>query len=417
MFCYNCGSSMSDNAKFCPACGASVGKSAGDTADVTAAETAGGNVPGNAPIADTTPVYGGTPPYGEPNGTVQQQNPVFPTAKPVAYGVGAAVPVSVSGAPAVKKISAASVVFGILFGLISTVLLVAGGGIFSVRSGLEQHALSDEIRNIDLGTIVVGDILMSDKLEEACDEFNIVLPDSSPKKANVLDVLELSAKVPGDAITRSQFKEIIKKLDISDEVADIASAYETYLVTGEDELEDELADYIKTLVLHSENSVYNVTGHRLNSSFKENIDDYVVKYEDQINAITPSETLGKYYSTISLVISPVIFIAAFALVVVLTALVGVISKNVSPALISGGAACVVSGGVLMIAGAVLSDLSFIKGLNYTVVRETLSPMIHAAFGTRLLYAGLIIAGIGLCLVIAFAVVKIVSAAKRKKAAQ
>ena len=353
---------------------------------------------------------------------------LFTNAQPSNYGMPMGVyreevPMSYSQPRAkrvrkeVKKMKlSVSVILAAVFGLFAFVF-----GIFSfvggtVRMGLSSGELSAEISELEIGKIVVGDILVQDSMADVVKDNGIVLPEKHPERATIADIVACTINdyVHTADLTADQINEIFRRAHVGEELSSLVKAYEEYIVTGDtEEFADGLCKEIKDLVKRSENNVINIAGMRLADDYEEQLDNALDGERNSIESILPGEALDGVSGLIRFALSPVTLIAALVLAVVLVVLEWVITKRVNAALMAGGAAFTLIGIILTAASIILSNLTMIGGLDYTVVNKVVSPMLYNTFGFKLLTGGLITLGVGLVLIAIFIVMKVL---EKKRAA-
>ncbi len=318
--------------------------------------------------------------------------------------------------PAKKLNMAVTIVISILFGIMSFAFVTTAFTVGSVKQGLAENALSDGIEDIDLEDIVVGDLLCSPKFENFVRANNIVLPEKKAEKAELAEVIALSVRVNSKNLTSDQVEEIISRLRISEELSVIVKAYEDYLITGKpgDELSDGIGEEIKRIVKNGEKTVSEITEMRLADNYEEKLDDIINDNQDLLDSILPENSLKSASGVINIVCNPIVLIASLVLSVVMIALIWVISKRVAAALMTGGIVFTLIGCVFVAASIVIQDLTMISVLNYSCVEDVLSPLLYNAFGSNLLYSGLICVGTGVVLIAAFVITKIAGKSHRNK---
>lgn len=317
----------------------------------------------------------------------------------------------------VKKLNmAVTIIISILFGIMSFAFVTAAFTVGSVKQGLVENALSDGIEDIDLEDIVVGDLLSAPNFKNFVSANNIVLPEKKAEKAELAEVIALSVRVNSKNLTSDQVEDIISRLKISKELSVIVKAYENYLITGKpgDELSDGIGEEIKRIVKNGEKTVVEITKMRLVDNYEEKLDEIINDNQDLLDSILPENSLKRASGVISIVFNPIVLIASLVLSVVMIFLIWVISKRVTAALMTGGVVFTLIGCVFAAASIVIQNLTMISVLNYSCVEDVLSPLLYNAFGSNLLYSGLICVGTGVVLIVAFVIVKIVGKSHRNK---
>lgn len=410
------------------------GQPVGNTPNGFPANNAAGfpGTPGNDP---TQPGGFQAPPAGADmqfmnNGGLPDGQNLFSNAQPANYGApmgtyGAEVPMSYSQpAPRrvrkeVKKMKmSVSVILAAVFGLFSFlfgIISFTGG---TVRMGLSSGELSSEVEQLEIGKIVVGDILVQDSMAKVVKDNGIVLPEKHPERATIADIAAatINDNIPIANLTANQINEIIKRAHVSDELSRLVKSYEEYIVTGRtEEFADGICQEIKDLVKRSESNVITIAGMKLSDDYEEQLDNALDGEKNSIEGILPAEALDGVSGLLGFALSPVTLIAALVLSVGLIVLAWAITKRVNAALMAGGAAYALIGIILTTASIILSNLTMISGLDYNVVSRVLSPMLYNTFGMKMLTGGLITLGLGLALIVVFIVMKVLE--KKRTPAQ
>lgn len=310
----------------------------------------------------------------------------------------------------VKKMKlSVSVVLAVVLGLFSFIfgLYAFVGGI--VRNGLSGGELSSGIRKIEIGKIVVGDILTQDGMADIVEKNGLVLPDKRPEKATIAQIaaLTVNENLPSADLTEDKINEIIDRADISKELSKLVKSYEEYILTGDTrEFSDGLCEEIKQVIVRSERYVIGIAGMKLAPDYEEQLDKVLDSESDAIEGILPEEALSGVSGVLGFVLSPVVLVAALVLSVLLILLVWLITKRVPAAFIAGGAAYTVIGALLIVASVFASNLTMFSAIDYTVVEKLLTPLVYNAFGMSMLYSGFITLGAGVILVALFIVFKV-----------
>ncbi len=472
MFCVNCGAKVADNARFCGFCGATLtpapAPEAAQAANAVPAEpVAVAPVSPAAPVAPVAPVAENipaaqvvtdnnavdvpqtftAPDFGQsavpaeatsapifsqdtsnaaPVMTDEAAQPAAPAGDIPEYQNPAGVPpvqaapaAAKPKAPAKKKGTAVTIVLAVVFGLLAFLLGVFAftGGV--VRNGLSSGEISSEVRKIDFGKIVVGDILTDPSMADVVEKNGLILPDSRPGRATIAQVaaLTINKSVPAANLTDDMINKILDKSEINKQLSEVVKSYEEYIVTGKTRrFKDGLCAEIKDLVKSTEKYVIEIANMRLAADYEVQLDATLKDEEETIEGILPAAALKKYSGLIGFALSPVTLVAALVLCVVLAVLEGLITKRLTAGLITGGAVFALIGIVLTVGSVLLSNLASVISMDYVVVTDVLTPIIYNTFGISMLTAGLICLGLGLALIAAFIVLKIIAAKRANKAA-
>lgn len=454
MFCFKCGAQISEGTKFCAACGAEITApefGAAEPVSQAASAAAEGeivspavdeaapmpaDIPAEAAAAPESALGDNPAPMPPEGGSIQfinntapngqdlftnapQQNYDTPVenvaaAEPTVYTNPAGKPQRKKG----KKLNLpAAVVLAVVFGLFSLAfgLYAFTGGI--VRTGVESGKLSDDVSDIELGEVVVGDILTQESMSGFAANRGIVLPERRPERATVAEIAALSVNKSAGitTVTEEQMNEIIKRTDVSGELAKLVKAYEEYIISGStEELPDGICDEIKEFVEKNEHYFISIAKIKLSSDYEEQLVNALDGNQNSIEQIHPDTALHDVSYPIRFALSPILLVVLLVLSIGLAVLPGIVSKRANAAFITGGVVYSLIGIVLIVASVLVSNLTLVGALDYSVVSKVLSPLLYSAFGANMLYAGLITLGAGVLCIAVFVVINIVG--KKRSAA-
>lgn len=369
MFCPNCGSPVGEGLIFCSSCGCRLRDSA---------------------------------PNGEAAADAAQAHTPLPAAEE---------------APKKRKKQlhiAPSVILAILFGIFAyaagTLSLVGS----DLRAGLNNHAVSSELSGIKLGDVVVGDLLEGRAMEDIVEENEIILPRDA-ENATIAEVVALSVDVCDSNLSEDEVIDIIDKIKVSHRLADFAACYEDYILTGTySDFRSGLAKEIKTIFKKYEEAVAKITGYWLADDYEKLLDKALADNKELLKGIMPDKVIGCGDIT-SVVLSPVCLIAAVAVCLLFLALSWIVTKRPGVFLMTGGVVFMLVGATSVGASVALSNLSEFPMLGLSVVEDVFAPILYSVFGEKLLYAGLIVIGLGVLMTAGFIVYKAVSRKKSPKA--
>ncbi len=465
MFCPNCGSSVGDNSKFCGVCGYKLWASEAPMVPAEssqpaqpvqeAAPAAGEAAPVAAAPVDSTAaqpadqgssvLHGGQSLFSTPIGETPQEvlpeaiSPMQNTAQPDigAPAQGGFTPASGNVPPLqpqyaqyqqaesytipvrrqVKKMHiAVSIVLAVVFGLFA---YSAGMSAFTgavVRMGLSSHSVSEQMRNIEIGDIVIGDLLSREAMQDIVEKNSIRLPEKRVQKATLADIVALSVDTGHEPLTAEQVKKILAKSKAADRLADLVACYEDYILTCRyDDFEDGVGEEIKNIVKKTEASVIEITNLRLADDYEEQLDKILDDNDDALEAVLPDNAIANSAQALSITLAPAALIAYLVLCLVLIALPSLITKRLGLSLMTGGVVFSVIGLGMIASSVVISCLGSFPWLGVSIVKDVLVPVVYNAFGFRTLIGGLIALGAGLVLIAAFIVLRVL--AKKKAAKQ
>lgn len=377
MYCKKCGAELSDDAEFCPVCRSSVGG--------TEQEAVSSAVP-PAPELSTTP---------------SAPEPL----EPEDYSAGAAVPMFTEPEKKPRKLNLTiSVVIAVVFGFLSMFVCQTAAGLCAASGALSSHAVSGQIADIDIGSIKIGGII-PDNIKE---QFGTAASDISD------DIAGIVSKISDGAMTAEQAAEVIKKADISREIAKIVQSYEDFIMSGRSDID--LSAELQRIITGAKQVYKEVTGKDAPASFDSDVAAALKENAETLRQAAPQAALGVMGDTMRVIFSPAVWIAAFVISALFPLLAGLISRRVPVGLMCGGAAYFVSG-----VGILISDLlngilmNSLMSARNDELGNVISDVISNALNGRLTVCGAALAAVGAALIIAFIIVKVSDSRKKKTA--
>ena len=362
MKCKKCGAELSDDAEFCPVCRSSVGGTEQEAVSCTA----------------------------PPAPTPEPEN--IPPEEPEDYSAGAAEPVIAPVKKPRKMSLAVSAVLSVVFGMQTAAVLCTFSG------ALSSHAVSEQIADIDVGSIEIGS-LIPDNIKE---QFSI-----DPSEITG-DIAGIVSRFSGGAMSSGQAAEIIRKADISKEIAKIVQSYEDFIMSGKSDVD--ISAELQRIILGAKQVYKDVTGMEVPADFDQDVINALKENAEALQQAAPQAALGVMGDTLRVVFSPAVWIAAFVLSALFPLLAGLITRRVPAGLMCGGAAYFVSGAGILITNAVsetvMKTLLFDDGV--------MTKVFSNALGDKLMLCGAVLAVVGAVLIAAFIVVKVTSARKLRK---
>ncbi len=428
MICPKCGTVLSDAAKFCGSCGAAVASASGadvapafdandeQTVFLSAEQPTSSPAPiqqnedtlSNADVKNTAadlPFPDPVPVYQQPPQAPVYQQPVqqYPSQQ-----------TNFTSAPVAKKkihggvVAVVCILFGILIFLLGLYAAVAQ----STRTMLDEKQLSQEIKEIDVLDVVVGDIMCSDFLREDIEQ---LLNDYHKNIDDIDDDTTVSEFViiiaDDEDVTEKTLRKIVDETTVMDYICDVVESYEKYILQNKDG-NVVTVDSLKELMDKNVDEVSEVLG-RMFQIDEEMLDEELENNKDKIRDINPQNALDGIGGTTSLLLSPAFIIGAAAAVIILLILIGVICRSFCAPLATGGICSVLVGGVLIAVCTAKNAIADIIGFSYSAVNDVLFELLDSTLLGEMLRCGVIIAAAGVVLIIAAIIVKVVTASVRR----
>jgi len=210
-------------------------------------------------------------------------------------------------------------------------------------------------------------------------------------------------------MSSGQAAEIIRKADISKDIAKIVQSYEDFIMSGKSDVD--ISAELQRIILGAKQVYKDVTGMEVPADFDQDVINALKENAEALQQAAPQAALGVMGDTLRVVFSPAVWIAAFVLSALFPLLAGLITRRVPAGLMCGGAAYFVSGAGILITNAVsetvMKTLRFDDGV--------MTKVFSNALGDKLMICGAVLAGVGAVLIAAFIVVKVTSARKLRKA--
>jgi len=301
----------------------------------------------------------------------------------------------------------------ILFGLLIFVLMLAAGIAFSARSTLADGKISAEIQKIEILDTVVGDILLSDMLS---DDIEGILKDFDKDLGDIDESTTVSEFVmiiaDDEKVTEKNLEKVIEDTTFLAYIGDVVAGYEDYILNDkENDLLSEKA--IKKLIDKNIDEVSDAMGANFRID-QDMLDEELAKNKDTIENVNPQNALGGIGSITSVVLSPIVIIAAVALALIFAVLAGLICKSVSAPMMTFGVCSVLSGGVMVAVCLLKSVVADAIGMSYSVIEDVAFELLDNTLLGDVMKYGLIILGVGVVCIIAAIIIKAVGSKSRAK---
>ena len=271
MKCKKCGAELSDDAEFCPVCRSSVGGTEQEAVSCTA----------------------------PPAPTPEPEN--IPPEEPEDYSAGAAEPVIAPVKKPRKMCLAVSVVLSVVFGMLTMFVCQTAAVLCTFSGALSSHAVSEQITGIDVGSIEIGS-LIPDNIKE---QFGI-----DPSEITG-DIAGIVSRFSGGAMSSGQAAEIIRKADISKDIAKIVQSYEDFIMSGKSDVD--ISAELQRIILGAKQVYKDVTGMEVPADFDQDVINALKENAEALQQAAPQAALGVMGDTLRIVFSPAVWIAAFVL--------------------------------------------------------------------------------------------------------
>lgn len=407
MFCRNCGTKLSDEAKFCFSCGSPV--------VIRPTEQAPEAIPDYVePVADLEPAPEPIPaPAPVPTPAVDlQPASIAPAAEAEASN---AVEVTLpkddqTGGKAKKRMpSGVVILLAAVFGILTFVFGLYGAVGISAYNTLSQHKISNNVAELNLVDCTIGDVLTEESVIEYMESINL---DTSgiDEDMTLGDFIVYISNI--DKLTTSDVEKIIEDSTIMKYAGDVIGAYEDYIVSGEDSNPISVSKLMK-VIEKSGKVIEDNSGYPVNDML-DGIRKTLEEHSSELKKAAPAKLTGDIGDITSKALSPVTIIISAALALICIALVFITTRSVPAMLISGGVSCLLNGVLLTVSSLSLDSIIAAAGFKYRSLRKVVVG-IASPFTDELLTFGIYVGIFGLLLTVAFVVVKIVSSKLRNKA--
>ncbi len=307
------------------------------------------------------------------------------------------------------------IILSVLFGVLIFSFGLYAAFAQSVQSTLSNNMISKQVATSNPLDVQIGDLLLSDEFE---DDFEDLLEDYNndiddiDESTTVSEFILLISKT--DRLNKKDLKEIVEDTSILPYVAKVVASYENYILTGEGE-EVVSADEISDLIDDNIDDIEDIMDAELKlneDKLKEGLEDN----EDMLEDINPENALGDLGKVTSTALSPVVIIAAAALALIFTILLGIICKSVSASMMTFGI-CATFIGITMVSLCIAKDIVVDKiGVSYAVIDDFLFGMLDASLFAQIRKIGLVTLAAGIAFIaISIVIINVKKASARKKA--
>ena len=305
-----------------------------------------------------------------------------------------------------------SAVFGILIFVFSFVAVT----VLCVKSGIESNAASEGIRELELDSLPVGDILSNDDIREMFENTGVKIPEGSKiDDANLAEAAAdiINATVPDVNIKSSDVRKFLSKSDLQKLISEFVKAYEVYISTGDDVYNGDVSNKLKKAFKDNNDLADKLLGLELSYDFDEQFEIWMDDNYNTVSKIAPSKMLKSYDWIIGILMSPVLYITLLVLAVVMAVLVFIITKRLKGSILTFGISVFISGSAVTTAGLLVLNLGALIGFDFEAISAYIIPAVTGGFVNAFIMFGLITAGVGLAAIIASVVMMVISKKKNK----
>lgn len=302
--------------------------------------------------------------------------------------------------------AAVTVVFSILFGILIFICITAAVILGTLSASIDSGKLVRSIAETDITQLKIGELVIDNQLS-----FTIKGKEYSYKDISEDTTLAEYATMLFSEyeLSEEEVTTMGEKLRITDLVEDVVKSYENYIMNDE---------AFNVVTVDRLISIVNDCEQYIEKEFPDidvNFSDagkVLEENRDNLNMFSPEKALGGIGETTSVLLSMPVIIAAWAVVVVLTALIMLIGRGPSAGLITCGICAVLSGGVLLIVTSIYQ--SFLTGIQgYKFLTDMLTDIIENAVAADLRIYSIIILIAGVVILGGGIVVKVLMNKKRR----
>lgn len=310
-------------------------------------------------------------------------------------------------APVKKKSGAKTVILSILFGIFIFIFGLVSALGESVRATLSANMLSTAVAESDMSSVVVGDILNDEKVQQMAEDFGGDFSglDEDATIAEALDGNSIFDKKSAEKFLNNSF--------MTKYIGDVVKSYELYLLYN---VEGDCLSGEKLSELAGENldELSDICGAEV-YIVEDEMDDYISSVSAQTEGFNPQNALGGVGEISSVVLSPVVLIAIAVIALLFAVILGATTNDVSAAILTTGICALLIGGLMLAVCEFKQKLFEFAGLTYEAVTGYASELLDASVCINLEKYGFIIVCAGAVLFIAAIIIKIaVSAARKNK---
>ncbi len=212
-------------------------------------------------------------------------------------------------------------------------------------------------------------------------------------------------------VTEDEAEQFLEKSALMPYLTEVVSAYENFLLTGED-VKPVTDKRLKETALNCMDYASKELRFKFRPDSEQRLDDFFKKNKDEIRALNPSEAFGVGGSYIRYWFSLPVIITAAVLTLAAAALAGIITRRLDAAFITLGIPMTLSGTVFLYIGLFPKLALEQVNIPSAAIGDSAETL-----GAGFVQAGAVEAVIGVVFIAAFIVYRVLSAKLAKKALQ
>jgi len=311
-----------------------------------------------------------------------------------------------------KPMSAApTAVICVLFSVLTLVLALGSTTLWETRNILQNSSVSAAASQMNPLYLKAKDTVKdTEALEKALADSGIADVEIGEigEDETLGDVIERTFVKYG--VTEDEAEQFLEKSALMPYLTEVVSAYENFLLTGED-VKPVTDKKLKETALNCMDYASKELGFKFRPDSEQRLDDFFKKNKDEIRALNPSEALGVGGSYIRYWFSLPVIITAAVLVIVAAALAGIITRRFDAAFITLGIPMTLSGAVFLYIGLFPKLALEQAHIPSAAVGDSVDTL-----GASFVQAGAVEAVIGVVFIAAFIVYRVLATKLSKKKA-
>lgn len=408
MFCVKCGKPLDEGTRFCLSCGAfqEIADIEPESSDLNE-ELDERDFPEESEDTPNTEFLSDMADESEDDVREEDPEPVptkqsVPTFKPTVARPERRRRKPMNAAP--------TVLICILFSALTLVLALASTTLWETRNILQNSSVSTAAAQMNPLYLKAKETIKDTAaLEKALADSGIadVSIGEIGEDETLGDVIERTFVKYG--VTEDEAEQFLEKSALMPYLTEVVSAYENFLLTGED-VKPVTDKKLKETALNCMDYASKELGFKFRPDSEQRLDDFFKKNKDEIRAMNPSESLGVGGSYIRYWFSLPVVIAAGVLTLAAAVLAGIIARRFDAAFITLGIPMTLSGVVFLYIGLFPKLALEQANIPSAAIGDSVD-----ALGASFVQAGAVEAVIGVVFIAAFIVYRVLAAklAKRK----